>query len=175
MKRAMHCTMAALACCACIPAGAAILYKSVGPNGVVQFSDLPPERGRPVQELQIGDGGSSPPTPHVAPPPLLNEEKLRAMDAAVQRANDQVDMAERALAMARRPVWSEPEPGKLTTARMTRADVERIEFCKRNVVVARQMLLEVLQQKRYAAAREPEMTASAGAPIYGPATPIFRR
>lgn len=174
MNATLRCAMAAVACLACIPAGAAILYKSVGPNGVVQFSDLPPERGRPVQELQIGDGGTSPPTPYTAPAPL-SEEKIRTMDAAVQRASDQVDMAERALAMARRPVWSEPDPGKLTTARMTRSDIERIEFCKRNVVVARQMLLEVLQQKRYAAVRETQMTASAGAPIYGPATPIYRR
>jgi hypothetical protein len=52
---------------------------------------------------------------------------------------------------------------------MSRADVERIEFYKQGVKIARLALCELLQDKRRSAVRE-EMTASAGAPIYGPVT-----
>ena len=157
-------------CISCGPIGAAVLYKSVDPNGTIVFSDLPPEKNRDVLKLQIPDGSAAPPRPLIAQAQVpTNEEKLRAMDAAVQQASAQVDLAERALAVARRPVWSEPEPGKLTTVRMTRADIERIEFYKQGVKIARLQLCELLQEKRRAAVRE-EMTASAGAPIYGPTT-----
>ena len=169
MRPTFRLTSVALLFVACAPAFAAVLYKSVSPDGVIQFSDMPPEKGRPVQQLQIPDGSYSPPMPLIAQGPAngpTSEEKLREMDASVQRANAQVDLAEHALAVARRPVWTQPEPGKLTAPRMTRADVERIEFYKRNVIVARQTLLEVLSQKRRSAVPE-EMTASVGAPIYG--------
>ena len=124
-----------LLCLACPAAGADVLYKWIGLNGVVEFSDKPRIEQDP-----------------------LNEERLRAEDADVQRASAQIDLAESALAAARRPVWTRPAPGQLTAARMTRADSEQIESCKRNFVVARQMLLEVLQQKRRAGA--PTLTAS---------------
>jgi hypothetical protein len=76
---------------------------------------------------------------------------------------------EHVLAVARRSVWSEPEPGKLAATRMRRADIDRIEFYKQGVRIARLQLCELLQEKRRSAVRE-EMTASAGAPIYGPVT-----
>jgi uncharacterized protein DUF4124 len=156
-------------CAACGPLGAAVLYKSVDPNGTIQFSDLPPANAAgEVKKLQIPDGSSAPPMPILAQGPA-NEEKIREMDAAVQRASEQVDLAEHALALARRPMWSEPEPGKLTAVRMTLADAERIEFYKQSVKIARLTLCELLREKRSSAARE-EMTASAGAPIYGPIT-----
>lgn len=173
VRPVLRLTCGALLFATCGAAVPAILYKSVSSSGVIQFSDMPPEKGRPAQQLQIPDGSSSPPAPVIAQGTTngpTSEEKLREMDATVQRANAQVDVAERAFAVARRPVWTEPEPGKLPAPRMTRADVERIEFYKRSVIVARQTLLEVLQQKRLSAVRE-EMTASAGAPIYGALTP----
>ena len=170
----------ALACgCAllALPASAAVLYKSVSPEGVVQFSDLPPDKGRIVDRINMTDSGTpsvaSSGTPGGAMGPVMTEEQLRAADAAVARASAQVDLAEHALAVARRNVWSEPEPTRLTATRMTRSDVERIEFYKKNVVVARQTLLEVLQEKRRAAVTR-QMTASAGEPIYGPLT-AYRR
>ena len=156
-------------CAACGPLGAAVLYKSVDPNGTIQFSDVPPANAAgEVKKLQISDGSSAPPMPVVAQGPA-DEERIRETDAAVQRASAQVDLAEHALAIARRPMWSEPEPGKLTALRMTRADSERIEFYKQGVKIARLALCELLQDKRKSAVRE-EMTASAGAPIYGPIT-----
>ena len=53
---------------------------------------------------------------------------------------------------------------------MSRADLDRIEFYKQGVKIARMQLCELLQEGRKAAARA-EMTASAaGDPIYGPLT-----
>jgi hypothetical protein len=157
-------------CVTCGPIGAAVLYKSVDSNGTIVFSDLPPDKTREVQKLQIPDGSAAPPRALIAQAQgPTSEEKLREMDAAVQRASAQVDMAEHALAEARRSVWSEPAPGKLTTARMTHADIDRIELYKKDVKIARLALCELLQEKRRSAVRE-EMTASAGAPIYGTLT-----
>ncbi len=159
-----------LLCAACGPLGAAVLYKSVDPNGTIQFSDLPPPANAAgdVKKLRIPDGTSSPPMAVLAQRPA-NEVAIREGDAAIQRASAQVDLAEHALALARRSVWSDPEPGKFTPVRMRRADVDRIEFYKQEVKVARLALCELLQERRRSAVRE-EMTASAGAPIYGPLT-----
>lgn len=157
-------------CVSCGPIGAAVLYKSVDTNGTIVFSDLPPDKTREVQKLQIPAGSAGPPRALLAQAQApTSEERLREMDAAVRRASAQVDLAEHALAEARRSIWSEPAPGKLTTARMTRADIDRIEFYKKDVKIARLALCELLQEKRRSAVRE-EMTASAGAPIYGPVT-----
>src|SRR5437870_3148474 len=138
-------------------AGAAVLYKSISPDGIVQFSDIPPEKGRIVDRINMPDAGA-PPNPSAGLPQIAmgpgREEQLREADAAIGRASIQVDLAEHALAMARRNVWAEPEPTRLTSTRMTRTDVERIEFYKRNVVAARQVLMEVLTQKRKAAVGE---------------------
>jgi hypothetical protein len=169
LRRVSRFATLTLLCAACGPLGAAVLYKSVDPNGTIQFSDLPPANAAgEVKRLQIPDGSSSPPMPLLAQGPA-DEVAIRERDAAIQRAGAQVDLAEHALALARRSVWSEPEPGKLTAVHMTRADVERIEFYKQGVKVARLALCELLQERRKSAVRE-EMTASAGAPIYGPIT-----
>ena len=148
----------ALLCLASLPAGADVLYQWVRPDGVVVFSDVPPGKNRGEVRFQILGSGSGP-APLVEQSPL-NEEKLRAEDPAVQRAGALVDLAERALAAARRPFWTKPAPGHLTAARMTRADRERIAFYQRNSIVMRRGLLEVLQQKHGAAARGELITAS---------------
>ena len=146
--------LAALALLASLggPVMAGVLYKSVGPDGVIQFSDIPPEKDRVVERIVMPDSSSSTGAPIVAMGPM-SEETLREMDATVQRATALVDLAEHALAAARRPLWTEQNL-RLAAARITRADVERVEFYKRNVLAARQVLLEVLAQKRRAAVPE---------------------
>ena len=142
-------------------ADAAVLYRSVSPEGTIQFTDLPPEKtARKVERIVMPDSSSpassgAPATPAAGP---TREDPLQA-DLAVQRAGLQVDMAEHALAVARRSVSSEPDPLRFNAVRMTRSDVERIEFFKKNALLARQMLLEVLQQKRRTEA-PPTYTAS---------------
>jgi hypothetical protein len=178
--------LAALALAAlALPAGAAVLYKSVDAKGVVQFSDLPPPPGMDAKAIVVPetsaavpgasreagayrDGGivASGPTP---------EEQLRMGDEAVQRASAKVDLAEHALAIARRPLWEVADPMKLTEPRMTRADRDRIAYYSKDLKVAKQELADVLRARRKAEAQV-TMTAEAGAPIYGPLGPtIFRR
>jgi hypothetical protein len=68
-------------------------------------------------------------------------------DEYLMRANAQVDLAEHALALARRSMWSELEGLRLNTHRATASEVERVEFYKRGVVAARQNLLEALRAR----------------------------
>ena len=154
----------AMLCLTYAPAGAAEIYKSIGPDGVIKFSNMPPDRSG--GDVQMPYAGSARPGLAAELDPL-NEERLRAQDAGIQRANAQVDQAERALAVARRPLWIERVRGYLAAPRMTRADGERIAFYKREVVAAQRMLLGVLMQKRMAAARG-ELTASYEAPVARP-------
>jgi hypothetical protein len=137
------------------PARAAILYKSVDANGVIQFSDQPPERGTQstlVAQMRIPDTESRTPGAAVVPGPS-SEEQLRGADEALQRANAQVDLAEHALAEARRTAQPPGDPMRLASARPSRPDMERVEFYKKGVLLARQNLMEVLKEKRKADAR----------------------
>src|SRR5260221_14380751 len=92
--------VAALLCCAALtaPASAAVLYKSVGPNGVLQFSDLPPEQGQAVERIRIPDAAPSGATVTVAIDAGTPREDPAETDAAVARASAQLDLAEHALA-----------------------------------------------------------------------------
>ena len=148
MKSTTLCA-ALLACAAATATPAAVLYKSIGPTGTVEFSDLAPEKGRNVEQIRISDSASSG-APFIAPGPA-REEQLREADAAVQRANAQLDLAEHALAEARRTVANEPDPMRMVSTRMSRADQDRLAYCKRDVLLARAQLLDVLKEKRKAA------------------------
>jgi hypothetical protein len=161
--------LAALACAAAAfsaAAPASVLYKSIGANGVIQFSDQPPERGQAslVAEIHMKDTAPGPLDGAVASGPS-QEEQQRNVDQAVQRANAQVDLAEHALAEVRRVALAASDPMRLQSARVSRADAERIDFYKRNVLIARQNLLEVLQQKRKADARVTYTASSDWTPI----------
>jgi hypothetical protein len=127
---------------ATVPAAAGMLYKSVGPNGVIQFSDTPPSDSslvlerRPIETLTSVTAASH--SNGVAVSQSLDA------DESIARANAQVDLAEHALALARRSIWSELDGLRLATHRATVSDVERVEFYKRGVLAARQNLMEVL-------------------------------
>ena len=145
MKPFAPCAVATLFALACVPVGAAGVHKTVGPDGAVEFSDQSPEKPASL-ERDITSG-----TP----------------DPTLQRANDLVDRAERAVALARRPVWSDRDPGRVPTSRMTRADAERIEFYKQEARSARLALCLLLQARSIAAARA-DLTASYAAPADRP-------
>jgi hypothetical protein len=151
--------VAALLCCAALatPAGAGLLYKSVGPDGVVQFSDLPPEKGQVVERIRIADAAASDATAVDAGTP---REDPAETDAAVARASVRLDLAEHALAVARRAVVGDYEPLRLASLRMNGSDAMRLDFYKRDVLVARQMLLEVLKTKRKSGVQQATLTAS---------------
>lgn len=124
--------------CLAPAAEAADLHKSIGPNGSVEFSD------------------NAPGMPRVEPIYL---------DAAFERANLQLDLAERAFALARKSVSANPGLGHYTAARMSRSQLDLIAFYEKNVVATRQVLAAVLQQKRLAAARA---TLAIEAPAFHP-------
>ena len=146
-------------CAAASTAPAAVLYKSVGANGTVEFSDLAPEKGRNVERIRIPDSSSSGAPATLAAGPS-RDEQMRDTDEAVARANAQLDMAEHALAEARRAVPNEFNALHMVVAtRTNRADLERLEFYKKDVLLARAQLLEVLKEKRKAAL-PPTLTAS---------------
>ena len=145
---------------ASLGARAAVLYKSVSPDGVVEFSDLPPDKNRLVDRIQLSQDGIPTMTPHVAPSP--STDPVVDMDGAVARASAQLDLAEHALALARQPFSATSDPLRLRTVRPARSDVERIEYFKRGVIVARQNLMEVLKRTRTAS--QQTLTASAEPP-----------
>ena len=139
--------LAALA--ACPPVQAAMLYKSVGPNGTIMFSDVPPPAdARVVEQRQIGSSGYA--TNNASPSGFHDITQLIDSDAALARANAQVDLAEHSLAEARRGTWSPSDGMKLAGRRVARADEERIEYYKRGVLAARQSLMELLRDRMVA-------------------------
>jgi hypothetical protein len=103
---------------------------------VIQFSDTPPDDKSVLLERRPG-----------GPPKVTNVLQSPDADEAIARANAQVDLAEHALALARRSMWSELEGLRLTTLRASATDVERVEYYKRGVVVARQNLMEALRMR----------------------------
>ena len=136
-------------------AGATILYKSVSANGVIQFSDTPPENARVVEMRPIAgppaagsafaSGGSG--LLEAFENPLQTVADGTENDAALARANAQVDLAEHALALARRDLWHQLEGLRLDGGARSRTDGERIEFYRKNLAAARANLVAVLRQR----------------------------
>jgi uncharacterized protein DUF4124 len=134
------------------PAGAGMLYKSVAPNGSVIFSDMPPEGARVVEAREIRANGSLAGTAaNAASRAMAAMEGLFDADSAIARANSDVDLAEHALALARREMWSVRDGLRLQSTGRTIADEARLEFFKRNVRAARQALVELLHERQLAA------------------------
>ena len=174
-RAAVLVTLAAFA----MPASAAVLYKTVDDKGVVMFSDLPPAQGSDAKRIVVPENSNSavPGSMRVAetlPGAPTTEEKIRMGDEAVQRASTQVDLAEHALAVARRSLW-DTDPLKLDGPKLTRADRERLDHYKKDLKIAQQQLSDVLRQKRKYEVQQTMTADATGMPIYGPSSPIYRR
>jgi hypothetical protein len=129
----------------------AMLYKSIGPNGVVEFSDVPPtDRSVVVESRPIGQPREAVASANPDGMPLYE-------DGALARANAQLDLAEHALAEALRAIGSPLQGLRLSASRASPADLKRIDFFRRNVQLARANLLEVLRARQ---APEPQAIAS---------------
>jgi len=147
---------------AALGAHAAVLYKSVSPQGVIEFSDLPPDKNRVVDRIALKDDGLI----ASAPPEIVGKpanDPVLDNDGAAARAAAQLDLAEHALALARQPFAATGDPLRIAAKRPAHGDVERIEFFKRGVINARQNLMETLKRSRIAASRQ-TFTASADSP-----------
>lgn len=142
-------------------AQASVLYKSVAANGVVTFSDTPPENADRVERIPMtfagqpsngftSSGGSDGMPIYGANPSYVavaNFEDLKSFDASIAEANERVDRAERALAEARSASLSRFEGLRLAGSRPSAGDAARIESMKRDVLLARQTLLETLRAR----------------------------
>lgn len=138
---------ALLASIIALPAASGVLYKSIGANGTVIFSDVPPPSdARIVEQLRIPDSGSSGAPSTVGMPVYEFPE----YDAALARANEQVDIAEHALAISRRGLWSPRDGLQMVGARMTQADEARVEFFKKDVKIVCQQLMDLLRERQSA-------------------------
>jgi hypothetical protein len=143
------------AAAALVPAAqAAVLYKSVGPNGVIEFSDTPPVAGKVLEQRELGSAIQAlPGMPSLGPAaPRTTAMETLANDSEVVNAAQQVDLAEHALALARRGVWAPMDGLKLHRIVRTTSDDERIEYYKRGVSLARQNLVDVMRRRAAALA-----------------------
>jgi hypothetical protein len=138
-------------------APAAMLYKSVGPNGVVEFSDVPPpEHHMLVEERVLPSRPSIESAARSVQAGVANVASAAAagmpyvledLEGAVARANAQLDLAEHALAEALRSMGSPLQGMHLKSAPGAGPESARIEFYRRNVQLARQNLLEILHAR----------------------------
>ena len=133
-----------------VPASAGVLYKSVDRNGRTTFSDVPVDGAVTVQRIESSES---------AKPAVGNDNGLVYLaladvnNEAVARANAQVDLAEHALAEARRTLVADEDPLALGSTRRSRTDLQRLDFYKRDVLEARKALMRALQQRQMLAPR----------------------
>ncbi|MGE5615911.1 MAG: DUF4124 domain-containing protein [Bacillota bacterium] len=139
------------------PAGAAVLYKSVDRDGHITFADSPIEGAIAVQRIQVSDEAKIAVIEATtsAVPSLAD-----ASDDAIVRANAKLDAAEHALALVRQEIAPPLDNLNLRPARPTRADHDRLEFYKRDVIAARRDLLRILKQRRYFTPPETTLVAA---------------
>jgi hypothetical protein len=158
-------------------AGATVLYKSISPTGVVQFSDTPPENGVVVEQRLVisdaqGAGGAPMELEMVPLTAFMNPLGLPAdgiaPDDAIAQANAQVDLAEHQLALARNGTWDRREGLRLAHPRRGRGDDERIAFYERNLAAARAKLLALLGKPTMREAGAPYVVAGSLRPIPAP-------
>jgi hypothetical protein len=142
--------LAALVAAPCM-APAAVLYKSISPTGVVEFSDVPPsDRSVIVEARAVGSLASTAPAAASDLPPrggTLDGLPYVVEDAggALARANAQLDLAEHALAEALRSLGSPLQDMRLKTQAAGSSNAARIDFFRRNVQAARDNLMNVLR------------------------------
>ena len=130
------------------PAGATsgMLYKAVSPNGTVIFSDTPPSGDVTLVEeraLSAPSGGM----PIRSTPNSAGGDPTQILDG-----DEAVDMAEHALALARRGTWSPADGLKLQQTRLAPADIQRVEYYKTNLKTARTYLAELVRERQSRAA-----------------------
>jgi hypothetical protein len=134
-----------LSAIAVMPSNAATLYKAIGPNGTIIFSDVPPSGARVVEQRRIADSGPAAASPNRAGLPVY---EFPEYDAALASANERLDLAEHALALARQGLWSPRDGLRMVAARMTQGDEDRVEFYRKGVRIARQQLMDLLRERQ---------------------------
>jgi len=152
-------------------APAAVLYKSISPTGVVQFSDVPPsDRSVVVEERSVSTRAPAcvASTASDLPPREGNLSGLPYViedgSAALARANAQLDLAEHALAEALRSMGSTLQDMRLKSRANAASGATRVDFFRRNVQAARENLMNVLKAQA-TTVQAPTSVASAVPPL----------
>lgn len=129
------------------------IYKSTDREGRVTFSDIPVQGAVSVQRIDSSEAAK----PSVGADAGNGPQYLALLDGfdeQVRQANAKVDLAEHALAQARRNILGNHNPMALVAAgRPSQADSQLIEFYKRDLQSARRQLARVLQQRALYAPR----------------------
>ena len=136
-------------------AQATVLYKSISPKGVVEFSDVPPsdrsvvveQRGSPARATATAASDLPPRQGNLDGLPYVIEDA----GGALVRANAQLDLAEHALAEALRTMGSTLQNMRLKGRAAGDSGNARIDFFRRNVQAARENLINVLRVQAPAA------------------------
>ena len=126
-----------------LPAGAGGLYSSVAADGGILLSDMPPHSGARIDAQGLTSAASG-----VATAPDMPYYEPSEPGGAVARANEQVDLAEHALALARQGLWSSRDGLRLVVARMKQGDKERVAFYKKDVRIACRQLMDLLRERQ---------------------------
>ena len=128
-----------------VPGGAATLYKSVSPEGSIEFSNVRPEGRTQVVELAMAD-----PSPGARP--AAAGIPLDENDPALVAANEKLDLAEHQFAIARRSTWSPHDGLHLAPTPRTLSDVKRVQYYDRMLSAAHTALIEALGHRARLAA-----------------------
>ncbi|HUP29234.1 MAG TPA: DUF4124 domain-containing protein [Usitatibacter sp.] len=144
-----------LALLAALPVQAGVMYKSVGPNGNIMFSDMPPSRDAKLLETRIMSDRGTAQQNRAASIAVPYAERLFVSDEAIARANAQLDQAEHDLAVARRDTWSPRDGIGMVPTKFTAAADERIRVYRNAALAARQALMDLLRERRTAAIANP--------------------
>jgi hypothetical protein len=126
------------------------LYKSIDRDGRVIFSDAPVEGAMAVLRIGLSDSAKPVEAERLARTLALSD----SADEAVAAANEKVDLAEHALALARSSLL-EDNPLSLERPRIDRAGRQQLEFFKRDLLAARRNLMRALRQRETLAPARP--------------------
>ena len=167
--KAVSLLVAAAVLAAPCAASATVLYKSISPTGVVQFSDVPPsDRSVVVEERAVRSARAPAVVASDLPPREGNLSGLPYViedgGAALARANAQLDLAEHALAEALRSMGSTLQDMRLKSRASAASGAARVDFFRRNVQAARENLMNVLKAQA-TPLPAPAPVASAVAPL----------
>lgn len=133
---------------------ATVLYKSISPKGVIEFSDVPPSDRNVVVEQRALGSRAAPGSDLPAREGNMEGLPYVVEDGSLTRANAQLDLAEHALAEALRSLGSPLQDMRLKTQASAAANAARIDFFRRNVQAARTNLMNVLKAQATALAAQ---------------------
>jgi hypothetical protein len=145
LRRSRYALIAILTLAAYAGASAGTLYKSVDKDGRITFSDAPIEGAVTIHRMEMSDS-AKPAAGSLPGDGTMYLALGDSFDEAVTKANEKMDLAEHALALARQAL-GDHDPLSLRNPRHTAAEARQLEFYKRDVVNARRNLMRVLRQR----------------------------